>query len=94
MLDVIDSGCSFDLVRCKADRTRKTAGELRVHKNWTKAKFETLPDIILHKNGFRKPTDPKHSEHKTRNIYNPATQEIKKIYIKLVTQFNGKRVVL
>jgi hypothetical protein len=35
-----------------------------------------------------------HYLHKTRNIYIPSTRKIQKLHIKLITRFNGKKVLL
>lgn len=38
--------------------------------------------------------NPHHHANKTRNIYIPKTRQIKKLHIKLITEFNGHKVLL
>jgi len=92
-LEGIDSGAPFDLVHVTFDRTRGTGGEIKERKKWTKANFNALPEVVLRKAGIKDKRNPNHSDHRTRNIYNPATREIKKIYIRLICSFNGKSVL-
>lgn len=56
--------------------------------NHTGQKMKTLAAAVL------QTKNPHHHANKTRNIYIPKTKEIKTIHIKLITQFNGCKVLL
>jgi hypothetical protein len=93
VLDIIDSGLPFNLKYCTYSRTRGTGGEMIERRGWTKAIAEKLPPVVLIKNGIKNSRDPRHSHWKTRLIYNAREQQLRKLYIKLITEFNGKKVV-
>jgi hypothetical protein len=52
------------------------------------------PPIINHKSSIINHKRPSHYLNKTRNIYIPTSRKIQKLHIKLITQFNGKKVLL
>lgn len=94
----MDSGEPFSMTFITADRRRGTGGEIVSVKNWIKAstpvegvvktskKKRLISQLILAKN-------PNHYENKTRNIRNlRKLKEIRKIHIRLIVKFNGKKV--
>ena len=93
------SGQSFSITVTTCDRKKGTGGDLR---HWPVAQLCRLHDMpanLLKRNGFRSTAGldkrtPNHYEHKTRNLYVPATGEIRKIHIKLISFFNNKTVLL
>ena len=106
-LQIFHSGKVCSLTYVAADKKRGTGGKL-IHipqcviysqdlEEQLKEKIPNLkfpnPDpqysIISNKS-----TSPNHYLNKTRNIYIPATRSIQKLHIKLITAFNGKKVLL
>jgi len=87
----IDSGRPFNMTYVTADKKKGTGGQIKVVKNWVRCDLAAMPDIILRRNKVDKM--PRHQEHKTKNIMNPATRDIKKVHIRLICEFNGRRVV-
>ena len=100
VLTILQSGVVFALTYCTADRKRGKGGKLVAVDQATICQLSAMPSNILRRNGISATTlgDNRrwadHHTHKTRNIYLPRTQEIKKLHIKLITEFNGKRVLL
>jgi hypothetical protein len=104
-LRIFHSGATCSITYVTADYKRGTGGQL-VHipacviwsqKNITEpgtpgAMVDEKP-IINHQSSIIN-KKPSHWIHKTRNIYIPKTQKIQKFHIKLMTQFNGKKVLL
>lgn len=95
VIDGIESGKPFDIVFVTADRKKGTGGEIKRYKNWVKCNLEAMPEPILRRNKMEIGSYkmPQHQEHKTKNIMNPVTRDIRKVHIRLITEFNGKRVV-
>jgi hypothetical protein len=100
VLEHMQSGAPFAITYCTADRKRGTGGKLRHIPQANICKLSAMPANILRRNGISVTTlgsDTRwadHHAHKTRNIYVPKSQEIKKLHIKLITEYNGKRVIL
>ena len=96
VIDHLDSGMPFSMTYVKADRKTGIGGEIRRVQNWVKCELDSVPETILRRNKlvqFAAEKNPHHSEHKTRNIMDPATRTIKKIHLRLITEFQGKRVI-
>jgi hypothetical protein len=94
VINQIDSGEPFSMTYITADRKKGTGGQIKACKNWVKCDLATMPEPILRRNKmYEVARDPKHIEHRTKNIMNPATRDIRKVHIRLITEFNGKRVV-
>ena len=95
VLDYMDSGRAFDLVHVTADTNRGTGGEIKERNGWKKCDLKDIPEVILLKNKvFKAARDSEDSRtSKKRMIYNSATQEIRPVHIRLICNFNGKRVV-
>lgn len=89
-------GNTFAITWIQADRRKGTGGKIDSVKCAQKTTIADLPDNIVKFNRIAESTkrNPNHWDHKTRNIYVPATRRIKKLHIKLITEFNGKTVVL
>ncbi len=98
VLRIYESGASFSITVVTADRKKGTGGELRHYPTAQRCRLQEMPANLLKRNGFTSTaTDkrsPNHWENKTRNLYIPATGEIRKIHIKLIVAFNNKRVLL
>lgn len=95
VLDYMDTGQPFNLVYVIADENRGTGGQIRTRDQWIKCNLDVLPEAILFRNKiFQKDRKAfKKKENKNRLIYNPATQDIRAVHIRLICQFNGKRVI-
>lgn len=99
-LEHMQSGATFSITYVTADRKRGTGGKLLHIPQANICKLSAIPANILRRNGISAVTlsnDRRwadHHAHKTRNIYVPNTQQIKKLHIKLITEYNGKRVLL
>lgn len=95
VIDHIDSMMPFDITYVTADKKRGTGGEIKTRKAWVKCNLGDQPETILRKNHipYSEIRDPRHIEHKTRNIMNPVNREIRKLHLRLIVEFNGKRVV-
>jgi hypothetical protein len=98
VLRIYESGEAFSITFITADRRKGTGGERRHYPVAQRCRLHEMPANLLKRNGFRSTaTDkksPNHWENKTRNIYIPATGEIRKLHIKLIVSFNNKRVLL
>ena len=91
----MDSHMPFDITYVTADKKRGTGGEIKQQKNWVKCDLSVMPEMVLRKNKmfYADVRNPRHPEHKTRNIMNPVTRDIRKLHLRLIVEFNGKRVV-
>jgi hypothetical protein len=93
-IQLIDTGEPFSLTYVTADRNKGTGGQIKKVTNWVKCDLATVPEPILRRNKmFEASKNPNHQQHKTKNIMNPATRDIRKVHVRLITEFNGKRVV-
>lgn len=96
VLNDLDTGDPFDMVFITADRRRGTGGKIKRVSNWVKIKggepVSRLPGEFSRQT-LKK--DPRHAEHKTINIYNPANpgDHATKVHWRLIVFFNGKRVL-
>jgi hypothetical protein len=94
VIQQIDTGEPFNMTYVTADRKKGTGGQIRHCKNWVRCDLATMPEPVLRRNKvYEVARDPRHQEHKTKNIMNPATRDIRKVHIRLITEFNGRRVV-
>lgn len=90
----IDSGMPFSMTFVTADRKKGTGGQIRTVHNWVNCNIADMPEPVLRRNKmFQASKVPNHQQHKTKNIMNPATRDIRKVHIRLITEFQGKRVV-
>jgi hypothetical protein len=94
VINHIDTGLPFAMTYVTADRKKGTGGQIKHCKNWVKCDLATMPEPVLRRNKVYELTkNPNHQDHKTKNIMNPATRDIRKVHIRLITEFNGRRVV-
>jgi hypothetical protein len=95
VINHIDSGMPFTMTYITADRRKGTGGQLKQCTNWVRCDLATMPEVVLRKNRihYEMEKNPNHPDHKTKNIMNPATRDIRKVHIRLITEFQGKRVV-
>jgi hypothetical protein len=95
VLDLIESGKPFDITFVTADRKKGTGGEIKRYTGWVKCDLSAMPEPVLRRNKIpiNIVKDHQHRQHKTKNIMNPVTRDIRKVHIRLITEFNGKRVV-
>lgn len=94
VLTAIDEGRVCDIMVCTCDRKRGTGGELVTFPNAVKHISQQLSGVGKKQmDDIRKTTNPNHHDHFTRNMYLMTTREIKKVHIRLITMFNGKRVI-
>jgi hypothetical protein len=100
VLQQLQSGAVCSITYVAADRKRGKGGKMVRLPQCNICKLSAMPANILRRNNISATTlgDDRrwadHHAHKTRNVYIPKTQEIKKLHIKLITEFNGKRVLL
>jgi hypothetical protein len=94
VIDVMESGRPFDLVYVTADETRGTGGDIIERKGWVICNKAALPTPILRRNKI-KPVDKadRLQANTNRLIYHPASQKIRAVHLRLICQFNSKRVV-
>lgn len=76
-----------------ADKKKGTGGQIKHVKNWVRCDLAAMPEPVLRRNRLSAEKTPNHLEHKTKNIMNPATRDIRKVHIRLITEFNGRRVI-
>lgn len=76
-----------------ADRKKGTGGQIKHVQNWVRCDLAAMPEPVLRRNRITTEKMPNHIEHKTKNIMNPATRDIRKVHIRLITEFNGRRVI-
>lgn len=94
----LDTGEPFDLVFITADRRRGTGGKIKRVSNFVKIigsePVSSLPGEFSRKGPTLK-KDPRHTEHKTINIFNPGNpgDHATKVHWRLIIFFNGKRVL-
>ena len=95
VIDHIDSHMPFDIAYVTADKKRGTGGQIKQHKGWVKCDLSSQPEMVLRKNKIfmAEVRSPNHQDHKTKNIMNPVTREIRKLHLRLICVFNNKRVV-
>jgi hypothetical protein len=94
VITAIDKGDVFDIEYCTADVARGTGGQLKAYKNVTKHRRQQLTATNQKKlDEASKSVAPNHYQNSTRNLYLLNTREIKKVHLRLITFFNGKRVI-
>ncbi len=95
VIDHMEALMPFDITYVTADKKRGTGGDIKQCRGWVKCDLSSQPEPILRKNkiSYAEAKDPNHRLHKTRNIMNPVTREIRKLHLRLIVEFNGKRVV-
>lgn len=98
VLKAMDTGKPFDLVFITADRRRGTGGKVKSVKGWAKIVgdapvTERRPGEFKHIQALTK--NPRHSKHKTINIFNPGNDRDHAISVhwRLMVFFNGKRIL-
>lgn len=99
VLHAIDNGERFDIEFVKADRKRGTGGQIRtyigcvkesaIHNPASATRKQEQP-VLAAASGSK---NPNHYENSTRNIYLLRERLTKKVHIRLITKFNGKRVI-
>lgn len=95
VLDFFDTGLPFNMVYVTADEKRGTGGDIVTLSQWIKCTKEALPSGILRRNkiSHSSTTQVSDAENANRLIYNPQTQDIRAVHIRLICEFNGKRVI-
>lgn len=99
VIQQLDTGEPFDMVFITADRRRGTGGKIKRVSNWVKIKgsepVSRLPGEFSRSPGRSLKKDPRHSDHKTINIYNPANpgDHATKVHWRLIVFFNSQRVL-
>lgn len=92
VLNAIDSFEVFSFEACTADIERGTGGKLIAYNRATKH----VRQKAVNHNMFEEPKvrrDPAHYHNSTRNLYIINERIIVKVHIRLITLFNGKRVL-
>jgi hypothetical protein len=95
-LDLMDAGEVFSIKFCTADRTRGTGGELRLIERAIKSGArgkEVKKERALAAAGKPHVKKAANARSSYRNIYQLGTHDVRKIHIRLITHFNGKRVI-
>lgn len=96
VIAIMDSGQVFDITFVSADVKRGTGGEMKTRTNMVKSgTVKTVSnDEIDAEYKMKKKVNPNHFQNSTRNIH-PTTnpRELTKIHLRLITRFNGKRVL-
>lgn len=95
VLQFMDTGQSFNITYVTADERRGTGGKIIRYDGWQKCNLETVPEVILRRNKVFELAKKIKREGlaKNRLIINPATHDIRTVHIRLICEFNGKRVV-
>ena len=91
MMDPDNKPRKFDIKFVTADMNRKTGGEIIEIKNARKCIGERNKEII-YGSGSRPSRKPDHYKNSTRNILCENGQ-IRKVHIRLIIEFNGKKVI-
>lgn len=97
VLKAMDGPAPFAIAYITADRKKRTGGQIKtIAQAQRLERLSDLPDNILRLNriSITESRSPNHYDNKTRNIYIPATRAIRKVHIKLIVGFNGKKVLL
>lgn len=99
-LDIIDQGVVFSIQFKTADKKKQTGGKtiamLRAikanEKPWDKTKrnFQSSEQKAESRVLLK---DPRHYKNSTRNIKAEGTQNVRKVHVRLITHFNGKKVI-
>lgn len=98
-LQIIESGVPFTMEFVTADVRRGTGGDLIKVVNWQKVSgqpvAEAVPGQLPAKTTTSESRNPKHFQHKTFNIYNPASRNLHphKVHFRLLISLNGKRII-
>jgi hypothetical protein len=95
VLEYMDTGQSFNITYVTADEKRGTGGKIIRYEGWQKCNLETIPEVILRRNKVFELGKKirKEGSAKNRLIINPATHDIRTVHIRLICEFNGKRVI-
>ncbi len=95
--DAKGNAVPFSIEFVKADRKRKTAGELVRMENVIQSGIRPSTKATRHKERLKEivtgKKNPNHYEHSTINLYNPVTQKITKVHTRLVTKLNEQPVI-
>lgn len=83
----------FSLSFVTADRRRNTGGEIMSISGAILSKHNTiLPKYVRTVDGFGGSKSPRHYENATRNVQSPDGS-ITKVHIRLITTFNGQKII-
>ena len=87
---------SIKFVTC--DLRRKSGGELIELENVVKCVGKKKGKVIFDDrkktpNKKKEKKNPKHWDNSTRNILIPSSGQIRKCHIRLITEFNGQKVI-
>ena len=91
VIKAIDGGQRFDITVVKADVKRGTGGALATYTGCIKQRPKNGKTAETKKQSTGTKS-PNHYENSTRNIYLLREREIKKIHLRLIVRFNGKKV--
>jgi hypothetical protein len=85
----------FSITFCTYSATTKTGGERITIDNAIKVIGKRNGNIIQSKPASEKaaPKNPNHFRNQTRNIMVPGSNQIRKVRIRLIECFNGKKVI-
>lgn len=88
----------FSITFVTADRTRRRGGEIifidKAQKCVGKRNGGVLyPTPVNPVSPGSIARDPNHRQNDTRNIFIPSSGQVRKVHLRLITQFNGKRVI-
>jgi hypothetical protein len=92
-LDHKDRPIPFAITFVTADRQRKKGGKIMELNGAILSKHNTLlPKYIRTVDGHGNSKTPRHYENSTRNVQSPDGT-ITKVHIRLITQFNSKKII-
>ncbi len=98
-LDADGNAPLFDLEVGSSDEKRKTAGnilrfvQVRISNLKAKVSGSKPSEQHLKKLDRSKSRDPRHRLHGTLNLEDPRTGEINTVHVRLITRFNGQKVI-
>jgi hypothetical protein len=94
-LDLMEKPTPFSIAFVTADKKRKTGGNLIRMENCLQSGYLSGKDPEERKDVEPSATtkNPNHSYNGTRNIFVKGATRLTKIHIRLITQFNNKKVV-
>lgn len=95
VLKIMNRNEIFDIEYCTADKKRGTGGDLVAYNRAVKHTKQELPKKQLEKLEATQPLlrSANKKYHSIINIYLPQIREIRTLHIRLITAFNGKRVI-
>lgn len=94
VLNRINNNEVFDIEYATCSKKRRTGGKLLGFAHCVKFTNQSLPKVKLSQFEAEKPKrSHNHKIHSTVTIYRQDHREVKTVYIRLITMFNGKRVI-